>query len=176
MTKTTTLALIFLLVSCNCKKKIVENPGKVAVSNTLSTCPEDGKCEIEYFKNKKIDFKEDTIGKLFYGMSESTSTAVIKFQYTRNPLDGIQDSEYREEIIFEIDSNSNEINLSDFTIQSSKMLFGRFCFCRGQTGFYKVSSGNLKLNQNDKEITFDLDLKIIELPQIIKNVKATIKK
>jgi hypothetical protein len=51
------------------------------------------------------------------------------------------------------------------------MLFGRFCYCKGQAGNFKVKNGNLKITK-DK---IDLDFEIKEVPQIIKNISIRLK-
>ena len=50
------------------------------------------------------------------------------------------------------------------------MLFGRYCFCRGQTGLYRVKKGNLQIVSLNDNIHFNLDFTIDEVPQIIKNI------
>ena len=52
------------------------------------------------------------------------------------------------------------------------MLFGRYCNCRGQTGLYKVVNGSLDLKNQD-DVSFDLDFKITEVPQVTNNVVVT---
>ena len=107
-------------------------------------------------------------------MDESTTASVITKKYTRNAIKGIQDAQYREEILFEISNSDSDLSLSDLDLQKTKMLFGRFCYCPGQTGYYKVTAGKLTLKQKNKLTAFDLDFKVPQVPQIIKVVKATV--
>ena len=55
------------------------------------------------------------------------------------------------------------------------MLFGRFCFCRGATGYYKVKEGNLKLKKINETYQLDFDFKINEVPQIISKISGVVK-
>jgi hypothetical protein len=55
------------------------------------------------------------------------------------------------------------------------MLFGRFCFCKGQTGYYKVEQGTLNLIYKKNVVDFTLDFTVTKVPQIIKSIKATVK-
>jgi hypothetical protein len=54
------------------------------------------------------------------------------------------------------------------------MHFGRFCFCRGQTGYYKVEEGKLNLKKTNDTIALNLDFTITKVPQIIKTITTSI--
>ena len=87
---------------------------------------------------------------------------------------GLQDGHYREEIVFEINNNDSEIKFSGNDLQKTKMLFGRFCFCRGSTGNYKITDGNLKLKQTKKEVIFTLDFKNNKVPQLLQVISENV--
>ena len=86
----------------------------------------------------------------------------------------LQDANYREEVIFEIKNSDTNLILSGEELQTTKMLFGRFCYCKGQTGYYLVEDGTLNLVQKDNKVSFSLDFNITKVPQIIKSIKASI--
>ena len=173
---------IAILTSCCCTNKTTASKEKEANLNTIETvstinsdCPTDGKCTVEVLKNKSMNILTDDIGAVYYKAEDNSNTSIIIYKYERNVPKGLQDAEYREEIVFEIDNSEPVINKKDFTLQSTKMLYGRFCFCRGQTGFYKVSNGNLELENKNNQIHFKLDFEINQVPQTIKSIEATIK-
>ena len=173
---------IAILTSCCCTNKSTSSKEKEVNLNTIeavstinSDCPTDGKCTVEVLKNKSMNVLTDDIGAIYYRAEDNPDTSIIVYKYERNVPKGLQDADYREEIVFEINNSETKINKNDFTLQSTKMLYGRFCFCRGQTGFYKVSKGNLELENKNNQIHFKLDFEVNQVPQTIKSIEATIK-
>ena len=82
----------------------------------------------------------------------------------------LQDAGYREEIIFELD-NFDPIKLGSSSLQKTKMLFGRFCFCRGQTGYYKVTEGTFEIANQIATLQF----KVSEVPQITNEIRFSLR-
>ena len=163
----------FFIFGCSCKKPNTDS-SKVEnelISTITSACPEDGKCTATVYKNKKIDLLRDSLGKVYYEMSDSETTSVVKYEYVRTPLKDTQDSGYREEIIFELNNNEKEVSYSDTNLVNQKFLFGRFCFCRGQTGYYQITKGSL----NIKDSKLNVDFLTTEVPQIIKSFSIELK-
>ena len=153
------------LLSCSAKKSAAQ------VAMLTSECPKDGTCSIELFENKSIAVKKDEFGSLYYSLEDNASTRVAKYTYTRQVKGEIQDAGYREEVIIEL-KNGNDTGEPN---QSAPLLFGRFCFCRGQTGYYKISHRDLSITKKSNVQTVDLDFKIDEVPQIIKHITFTLK-
>jgi hypothetical protein len=172
MKKFLLIPLAFSLSFCNCSKTVVTNS---KTSSIESACPDNGECTIQIFKNKSLLVKKDDLGGIYYQMTDNTDTTVIQYQYNRNVDEGLQDGQHREEIIFEINNSSSEINLEGENIQETKMLFGRYCFCKGQSGCFKVEEGILKVENKNNHITINLDFKINQVPQLFNKVIAIIK-
>jgi hypothetical protein len=175
MKKLLIIPIAFALSFCNCNKKAVEEKPLAAAITTMSVCPEDGDCTIQLLKNKRMVLKNDGIGKLYYETEDDANKSVVIYEYKRRVEPGLQDGSHREEVIFEIDNNASELSLSDRDLQQTQMLFGRHCFCRGQAGYYRISSGKLNLINKDDKITFNLDFKIAEVPQTINNIQTSVK-
>lgn len=162
------IALLFVvlsMLSCKCKKVSAQQ----TTVNLTSECPKDGVCTIQVLKNKSIAVKKDEFGSMYYTLEESTSKKVIKYTYKRTVKGDIQDANYREEIIFELDNEAANIALSDAALENTQLLFGRFCFCRGQTGNYKINQGKLTVTKNRVDLSFKTD----QVPQIIKHIAFT---
>ena len=166
--KITLLFVLFSILSCKCKKTATQ---QTTVSVT-SECPKDGTCTVQLLKNKSITVKKDEFGSTFYTLEDSDSKNVIQYTYKRTVKGDLQDANYREEIIFEINNQTDNLTLSDATLENTQLLFGRFCFCRGQTGYYKINQG--KLTVTDGKM-IDLDFKTNEVPQIINHVSFLMK-
>ena len=170
------ISALTLLSSCSSNKNLTSTLSKKENTISIETiCPEDGKCSIEIFKNKSLTVLSDQFGSIYTQQLDSPETSVIVYQYDRNVPKDLQDAHYREEIIFEISNSTSSLTLKDKDIQITKMLFGRFCFCRGQTGYYKVENGVLNLSQKEDEINLNLNFKINEVPQKIQTINVTIK-
>lgn len=165
---------LFLFLSCGSKKHHDAFDETTTISQNLS-CPENGSCMIELIKNKKINIKKDEFGKTYYSLEDDTSKNTIRYVYTLINDKNIQDSSYREEVVFEVNSDEMKINIADIELQKTKMLFGRFCFCRGATGYYKVMEGKLLLKKNKESYTIDLGFRITEVPQIVTKINGVVK-
>ena len=169
-----------IIVSFCAPKKEITNNDKTAgevkkINLSDSNCPEDGICSIEVIKNKSIVVKTDDFGSNYYLLEDHENTSVIYYKYDRNFEKDLQDAYYKEEIAFEVSNDVNQLNLTDEELQGTKMLYGRLCFCKGQTGFFKVTKGTLKYTKKGNEIAVDLDFENQKGPQIIKKVKTIIK-
>lgn len=168
------LFLLLVLTSCNCKK----NTTSKETTNTIignDECPENGICAIELLKNKSLIVKSDEFGKLYYNLGDNESKNVIRYTFNKDKDETLQDSGYREEIIFEINTNTSELNLSGKELQETKMLFGRFCYCKGATGYYKIEDGTLLLKKGKENLDLNLNFKITEVPQIVTKINRIIK-
>ena len=165
------IPLAFILSFCKCPKATIAAADKSVIE---SVCPENGKCTIELLRNKSLAVKADEFGSVFYTLEDVATKSVIIYEYKRNVEEGLQDGQHREEIVFEINNSDTTVSLTDKNLQSAKMLFGRHCFCKGQAGYYKVTEGNLNLENKNGTINIDLNFKIKEVPQLYTTVKATI--
>jgi len=173
MIKHAILLLSFLSISCNCTKNQVND---VVIEKTDSaTCPSEGKCTTILIENKSLDIKTDDTGAIYYELTNNSKTSVIKFEYKKTVDTTFQDNNYSEEIVFEIPNQFEEINLTDNELKSFKMLFGKHCFCRGQTGIYNIKKGKLNLKKDGKTTSFNLKFEIPNIDHAIKKISEIIK-
>lgn len=164
------LFLAFGLTFCSSQKSTIKNNLEVIEK----TCPDDGICTVETLRNKRMEIRKDDFGSIYYQTVDSHETSVVIYQYNRKVEKGLQDGNYREEIVFEIKKTDKKLLLQDLKLQQTKMLFGRFCFCKGETGYYEVKEGTLKLNQTGDRVDFNLDFIVTEVPQMIKTIHTTV--
>lgn len=176
MKKLFLIPLALSLSFCNCQKTAVAATStKPSIESTIeSACPENGVCTIQIQKGKSMNVKADEFGSVYYNLEDDATKSVIVYEYNRNVEKGLQDGQHKEEIVFEINNSDTKLAVSDFNLQSTKMLFGRHCFCKGQAGFYKVMEGKLNLENTKGVISVDLDFKVSQVPQLYTTVKATI--
>jgi hypothetical protein len=175
------LPIILLFASCKCKTAATSDVTKTTIMDdsnkniTKTFCLDDGKCTTEIFRNTSLDVKTDEFGSIYYNKIENPETSVIVYKYNRNVPKGLQDGNYSEQIVFEINNSDKTMTLSNLELQQTKMLFGRFCYCKGSAGNFKVEKGNLNLKQKNNEVQFDLDFKITKVPQLINAISQTVK-
>lgn len=175
------IPVLLFIASCKCKKDMAyENPKPEPVTTSkfqkmmTTFCPENGKCTAEVFRNKSLEVKVDEFDHIYYNQIDNVETSIVKFSYSRNVPKGLQDGSYREEIIFEINNSEKELSLKNEDIQKTKMLFGRFCYCKGSTGNYKVIDGKLNLIKENNKIQFELEFKNNKVPQLLTTISEVI--
>lgn len=157
-----------LLTACQSQQRMEKNSVTVT-----STCPKDGNCTVEVFKNKSMLVEKDQYGNLFYKVVENPNRNVIKYEYNRIVKDTmLQDAGYREEIVFETDSKFQAI--ADKDPNQMNMLFGRFLFSRENTGYFIVKDRDLSISKDGKKSTVDLKFKVEGVPQIITSFSAKV--
>lgn len=161
-------ALATTLFSCKSKKQTV------AESNitVTSECPKDGDCSVKLNQHKAIELKTDEFGRLYYTLVDDDVKSVYQYTYKRKVKGNLQDAQYREEVIFEVSDHDN-ISLANEALAQKKVLFGRFCYCKGQTGYYAIKTGQLSVAQNKNKTSVDLNFSVSEVPQIIQHISWT---
>lgn len=165
------ILLFLLLIIASCKPSFIVSQH---INQKVSTCPENSECSFELIPNKSIEFKEDNIGILYPVISEGEKT-LLKFTFKKNPIKNTQDSNYSEIIYAELDREFTEVTLKNEDLQKATLYFGRFCYCKGQTGYYPIKKGAFKITKVDKNtINFSLNFEINEVPQIISTINETI--
>jgi hypothetical protein len=161
--------VLILFISCCSKKVSTTEPMNYTIE---SNCPEDGTCTITIYPNEKLEILTDETGAIYYKKIADINSTVFHFQYNRTVEEGIQDGQYQEEVIFEYSNENLPLNLTDLSLEKTKMLFGRHCFCKGQAGYFRVNFGNLNLSQTKGKTTMNLQFKVPEVPQIITEIQG----
>lgn len=155
--------LLAILFSCNCKKT-ASLESKNTKAQIQSTCPEGYECSLEVYQNKTMVVKSDAIGAVYYELEEQSGKTVYHYTYNQKTDKQYQDAGYREEIIFELESKTKDLKLSNEELQNAKMLFGVWCYCKGKAGNYKITKGNFSKKEDEIKIDF---------PAIVDNQKVT---
>ena len=157
--------LLFSLSSC--KTSIKVNEEKTLLK--FDTIDKSSK-KLYLLKNKKLEIINFN-GSLTYKIENNNSTSVLQFVYEKNIDQVAYDGGYREEVVFEIPNNSANQNYTDEMLQNTKMLFGRYCNCRGKNGLFKVNQGKLLITSSKKEVRFKLQFKTNEVPQVTEEIE-----
>lgn len=133
-----------------------------------NNCPENGTCTFEVLKHKTLNISKDNLGETYPEIVDGNQL-VLKFKYQKNKELNVADGHYIEEIYIELDPENLEKETAHF--KAEKLLFARLCFCKGQTGYYKIRSGNLSVKKiKNTRYQIDLQFKIDEVPQVITSI------
>ena len=165
------IAFLFCIItSCNSQQKASIEANKMIVE---TKCPEDGLCTFEIRTKKSLYIEESSLGEMYPKISDGEKL-VLKFDYKKKEIPDVQDSSYNEIIYLEIDPDNPEVNLKDSELEKVKLTFARFCYCKGQTGYYKIKEGNLSIKKTSKNnFNLALTFNINEVPQIINSINET---
>lgn len=157
--------IIFWLVSCKTKSDLTST---IATVVSKKTCPDNGTCKLDVFKNKTLQVKTDDFGETYLEIVNGNQL-ILKFEYKKQGNAKYQDSGYREEVFIELDIDNPEIETVN--LKDKKLFFARWCYCKGQTGYYKINEGKLVVNHLDNNnFLLSLNFTINEVPQIIKEI------
>lgn len=161
------LSLVLILFACNGTKTINDvssneenTDDKQEMSNNIneislvSGCLSGGECSFEVMQNTKMDFKTDSANMLYPDFVDAKDTNTIKFVYNENADKTETDGHYREEIYFEVKDGIDSINLENAELANVNFLYGRFCYCKGSAGYFKVKEGTLLLEGGRLIISF----------------------
>lgn len=160
-----------LLVGCKTNQRITE---KDDIFLPGSNCPSDGACTFEVLKNSGLEIKSDEFGKLYPEIIPGNKL-VVKYEYKRKEVENTMDSSYSEFIYFELENLEDHFYLKDLELQKVKLLYGRICFCRNATGYFKITEGALLIDSLNKKLRINLNFKTPKkIPQIISEINETI--
>ena len=163
------LFMCLFLISCASKQDLIPlNYDK----ETFQKCPENGSCLLTVTSNQSLLIKKDITG-VFYPKFIRSENVILKYEYTRKKIPNTEDSHYSEIVYLELSLNdlTTEVNYSN--LKKVKALFGRLCFCRGQTGHYQIHDGVLSIKKlKDNIYTIQFRFSIDEVPQVIKSFEG----
>ena len=139
------LSLVILILGCN--KRFIQD----------LYCPEEGICSVELLNNKSIVLKKDDIGQFYYQILDNAETSVIKYTYQKPEIKDVLDGNYQEEILIQFDHKKSAI---DFTKdeENNFLLYSRQCYCKGQTGIFKMEEGNVSIKNKPKTLYFKVKM------------------
>lgn len=161
------VAVISLSVSCGSSK---------SCNNKLASkdCPSEGKCTVVVHKDKALLIKMDEFGKPHYEMEANPSKNVVVYTYNKDVPKDVMDANYREEVVLELDKKQQSSSLTGKSKGNIKALFGRFCYCKGSTGYYFINEGSLMLSDPEHQ-NYTVDFKITEVPQVVNTIQFSLK-
>ena len=113
----------------------------------------------------------DTADMLYPDFVDDMTTNTVKFTYNENAEKDVMDGHYREEVYFEVKNGTELLDLENMELKEVNFLYGRFCYCKGSAGYFKVDKGRLMMKDGKLTIEFANG----QVPQKLKMITATYK-
>jgi len=139
----------------------------------LSNCIDDAVCNIEIIPKSNLLIKEDEFKNTYIEFEKGNNT-IIKYQLKKNELPNTADSHYSEIIYLEIDNYNKSIYLKNEELQQVKMIYGRLCYCKGSSGYFKVKKGSLELILSKNKLSLNTNFNVENIPQIVSQINENI--
>ena len=168
--------LVLLVIVLGCKSnrinKILNNFSEKQLYE-LANCMDDATCSIEIIPRSNLLIKEDAFNNTYIEIEPGTKT-VIKYLFERNEIPNTADSNYSEMIYLETDNYDKNIRFKNESLAQVKMVYGRLCFCKGSSGYFKVKKGELELILKKNELTLKSNFSIDNIPQLLTEINENI--
>ncbi len=139
----------------------------------LSNCIDNAVCNIEIIPKSNLLIKEDEF-KNTYIEFEKGNNIIIKYQLKKNELPNTADSHYSEIIYLEIDNYNKSLYLKNEELQQVKMIYGRLCYCKGSSGYFKVIKGSLELILSKNKLSLNTNFNVENIPQLVSQINENI--
>ena len=152
--------LVVMLCLCCCKTKdLVVNTS----TDTLNWCPENGTCTFKILTDKRLERHYDEHNALYVNLVDGDQW-VIEIEYKKEVPPNAVDAELREQIFLEI--NPRQLNTRGNLGIKAKLVFARWCYCKGEAGYFIPSQKDIDLIKvNDTVYELRLDFSVLNIPQ-----------
>jgi len=162
------ISLFLFIVLASCGNRPTAQLDKI---NLKTTVFKNGKETLALLKNKRLDTLTVN-GHLTYQITDNPTSDVLLFSYEKD-MDKVEvDGGLREEVLFEIPKGDLALTFKDSDLQQTKMLFGRYCYCRGQNGIVKINDGTLNLSRKKEVLHLNLEFHSNSIPQAFDNISS----
>lgn len=162
------ISALFVLISCGNSKQ-ASNSLDHDNNNVFNS----QEMEVEVKKNTVYTIAQDITGATYPEFENGNATTLIFKYVEKGPL-GTADGDYTEMVYMSIPKDISTKKYSDANLQTTNVLFGKFCFCKGEAGFYEVKEGTLSIKNKKESIEIDFSFKIIETSHKVSAIKQTI--
>jgi len=168
----TLLAVTVLMAGCNTTKGVAGTNWLGKKTTIASVCPENGTCTAtrEFEKGLNLQgFQELYPQDIF-----NPETILVKYEFERKKGEDLYaDDFYKEEVFMEIPAKAFKKQYKDAELEQVKLVYGKHCYCKGEAGYYKITTGTLKINHSDKQTKVKLTFKA-PVTSLIETVDFTV--
>jgi len=174
MKKLVLVLLVFIVPGCKSTSinKVLDTLDETYTTE-ISNCITNATCSIEIIPNSSLLIKQDEFQNSYVEIKKGSNT-LVKYQLKKNEIPNTADSNYSEILYIEIDNYNKSLVLKNEELQQVKMIYGRLCYCKGASGYFKVKKGNLELILKKNQLTLNTNFTVENIPQIITQVREKI--
>lgn len=169
MKKILAIATLAVLASCSSNKGVVSTNwlGKHVVMK--SECPENGTCTATRDLGKGLnEISADEV--VYPQIINNQETILIQYEYNRKKSEGnYADDFHKEELFLAIPAKAFKKEYKNEQLQEVKLIYGRHCYCKGSAGYFKITEGNLKIDNSENKTKVKLTFKA-PVEQLIQSV------
>lgn len=166
-------SLFFILIAFSACKTKTEITKQNQIKSMQTECPEEGNCKTEVLQNKQLLIKtEEATGSLYPEVTDGNNL-VVQFEYHKKGPKNVADASYTETITFEIPKDIDLLNIKDKKLADVNLLYGKHCFCQ-DAGYYLISKGELSIQKQDGEISFELLFEVDKTDSILQHIIETV--
>ncbi|MBD0831439.1 hypothetical protein [Aestuariibaculum sediminum] len=157
--------VLLVFFGCKSKRAVVS---ELTNKEEIMSCPEGGICSFQVETNKKLALKTDQTGMLYPDITEGQDI-LLKYIYEKETDANIQDASYQEAVY--INLKKEQLNLQAESLKPFNIVFARLCFCKGESGYFRVKNGRIKV-ETLRENSYRLVLKFQAegIPQVINEI------
>lgn len=139
-------------------------------------CPKAMNCSIKVTHNTRLVLQEKPSGHgVELQFTPDSNHNIITIKINRVVSEEVTDTEYREELYFEVPKKQSEVHLKNKDLQKVKAVFGRFCFCpQPAVGYFKINLGELDIANGLIHFVFD-NSKSLKFDRLLNEIKASYK-
>jgi hypothetical protein len=112
----------------------------------LNSCATDFSCKEKLSKNSAVVYTVAEYGNSTATITENEESMVVEITRDRIVDKNIQDASYREHFLIEMANPEKTIGVSAVR----KFIFGKFCFCKGEAGYFEVKDFEVIYDSNGK--------------------------
>ncbi len=139
----------------------------------LSNCIDNAVCGIKIIPKSNLLIKEDEFKNTYIEFEKGNNT-IIKYELKKNEIPNVADAHYSEIIYLEIDNYNKSLYLKNEELQQVKMIYGRLCYCKGSSGYFKVNKGSLELILSKNKLSLNAKFKVENIPQLVTEIHENI--
>ncbi len=139
----------------------------------LSNCNDNAVCNIEIIPKSNLLIKEDEFKNTYIEFEKGNNT-IIKYELKKNKIPNVADAHYSELLFLEIDNYNKSLYLKNEELQQVKMIYGRLCYCKGSSGYFKVNKGSLELILSKNKLSLNANFNVENIPQIVSQINENI--
>lgn len=137
----------------------------------LSNCPKEGECKLEV-KNGYTYKSIQSHTKNEPELKENGSYLTFMVEYSKDGNPNLSDDFYVEKVLFTLPKEIAKQNYIDNELTEINLMYSRFCYCKGNVGYYPISNGKMQITENEINLSFRVNSK----PQKISSFSIQISK